>query len=240
MDNVNFYGTKEYYERLDELEKTVFSRMNQAVPTKVSKLDKGYSVEHYYYADVENCRPGYAPEDGEICKLYYESNPVFEWKNIDGRSRMAQIICHSDGNTYFVFDESLYGYSVLNLNTLECMHYIPAESQPYDKSDFVETFIWCEIHYNSVNDYIVVQGCYWAYPYSLILVDFHNPMKPVLSKEWIDVSELFADTGTDEIETAGVDYVEWKGDTLICASESIMASQKRAVNEKVYIRILNK
>ena len=38
MDNVNFYGTKEYYERLDELEKTVFSKMNQSVPTKVSKL----------------------------------------------------------------------------------------------------------------------------------------------------------------------------------------------------------
>lgn len=142
MDNVNFYGTKEYYERLDELEKTVFSKINQAVPTKVSKLDKGYSVEHYYHADEENCRPGYAPEDGEICKLYYGGNLVFEWKNIEGRSCLAQIICHSDGNIYFVFDESLYGYSVLNLNTLECMHYIPAESQPYDRSDFEETFIW--------------------------------------------------------------------------------------------------
>lgn len=76
-----------------------------------------------------------------------------------------------------MFDEDLYGYSVLNLKTLECVHYIPSESHLDNK----ETFIWCDVNYNINNNLLVVSGCYWATPYTLIVVDFTKPMEVVKS-----------------------------------------------------------
>ena len=111
---MNYYGTDKYYKRMADLDKQIFSKIKFGEPNRIKELDDRYSVKYFYYADEENCLPGHAPVDGEVCKLFKNGEMIFEWKNTDGKSRMAVIINHADGQQYFIFDEDLYGYSVLN------------------------------------------------------------------------------------------------------------------------------
>ena len=68
------------------------------------------------------------------------------------------------------------------------MHYIPAQSYGKYPEEFEETFLWCKCYYNPVNDLLAVDGCYWACPYSLIVLDFSHPMTAVEAEDWADVS----------------------------------------------------
>lgn len=226
---MNFYGSKEYEMLLESLDRQVFSRCDFSAPTDVKRLDDDYYVKRYYYADIENQEPYCAPVDGEICRLYKNDEFVFEWKNIDGRSRMISIIDHSDGNKYLLFDEDLYGYSVLNLDTLECSRYMPNES--YGEDDFDETFIWCEPHYDINSNLLAVEGCFWAAPYSVIVLDFSEPMKIVAANEWIDLWEIRREENGEE-NLEDIDFVEWEVDVLKCTSYIINKTRLKEIISK--------
>jgi len=210
---MNYYGTEKYKENMRILDEQIFSKIRFDEPDREKELESGYSVRYYYYADEENRKPGYAPVDGEICRLFKDDRLIFEWKNTDGKSRMASFVHHSDGNTYFVFDEDLYGYSVLNIETLQCMHYIPAESHGKYPEEFEETFIWFRCFYNPQNNLLAADGCYWACPGDVIVLDFSDPMTPVESNDWLSIyarcEEYYDDL--DDIE-----FDSWDGDTLVC------------------------
>ena len=82
-DIMNYYGTEKYKERMKMLDESIFSRIMFDEPEREKELESGYLVRYYYYADEENCKPGYAPVDGEICRLFKDDNLIFEWKNTD-------------------------------------------------------------------------------------------------------------------------------------------------------------
>jgi hypothetical protein len=210
---MNYYGSDKYKEDMKKLDEQIFSKIRFDEPEREKDLGSGYLVRYYYYADEANCKPGHAPVDGEICKLFKEGGMVFEWKNTDGHSRVANIIHHADGNTYFVFDEDLYGYSVLKLETLQCMHYIPAESYGKYPEDFKETFIWCDCFYNPVNDLLAVDGCFWACPGDVIVLDFSDPMTPVESDDWCS---LYCRCGNDHDDLDDIEFDSWDRDILVC------------------------
>ena len=210
---MNYYGTEKYKERMKDLDEQIFSKIRFDEPEREKELGSGYTVRYYYYADEQNCKPGYAPVDGEICRLFKDDSLIFEWKNTDGHSRMANIISHSDGNMYFVFDEDLYGYSVLNLESLQCMHYIPAESYGKYPEEFKETFIWCEYFYNPENDLLAVDGCFWACPGDVIVLDFKDPMTPVEPEEWFSI---YRRCGCDDPDLDDIEFESWDGNTLVC------------------------
>lgn len=202
---MNYYGTREHRERIEDLNERLFSKINVSESPEEKELGEGYTVKSYGYtedhgsAGVECCA---------ICSLFHNEEFLYEWKNIYGTSRLSNIIHHSDGNDYFLFDEDLYGYSVLNLKTGESMHYIPEES--YRKlSAPKETFIWCEGFYDQKTNQMAVDGCYWACPYGVIVVDFSNPLVPVEAKDWIDV--LNTDYNGEEICFGG-----WEDGKLRC------------------------
>lgn len=213
IDNMNYYGTEKYKERMKNLDEQVFSKIRFDEPEREKELESGYLVRYYYYADEENCKPGYAPVDGEICRLFKNDKLIFEWKNTDGNSRMASIIYHADGYTYFVFDEDLYGYSVLNLDSLQCMHFIPAESYGTYPDEFKETFIWCGCFYNPENNLLAVDGCFWACPGDVIVLDFKDPMTAV---EPIDWHSIYGKCGCDDPDLDDVEFNSWDKDTLVC------------------------
>lgn len=210
---MNYYGSEKHRETMKRLDEQIFSKIKFDETDREKELESGYSVKYYYYADEENRKPGYAAVDGEICRLIKDGNTVFEWKNTDGHSRVASIIHHSNGNTYFIFDEDLYGYSVLDLGTLQCMHYIPAESHPVLPEGFEETFIWFNCFYNPVNDLLAVDGCFWAAPSDVIVLDFKDPMTPVEAKDWFSI---YAVCGEDNYDLDDIDFVRWEEDTLVC------------------------
>ena len=210
---MNYYGTGKYIEEMKKLDDQVFSKIRFDEPEREKELESGYLVRYYYYADEENCKPGYAPVDGEICRLFKNDKLIFEWKNTDGNSRMASIIHHADGYTYFVFDEDLYGYSVLNLDSLQCMHFIPAESYGTYPDEFKETFIWCGCFYNPENNLLAVDGCFWACPGDVIVLDFKDPMTAVEPKDW---HSIYGKCGCDDPDLDDVEFNSWDKDTLVC------------------------
>ncbi len=226
---MNFHGSKKYEKLMEELDVQVFSHCDLSTPTDVKKLDEDYYVNRYYYADIEHKKPGWAPVDGEICRLYRNDKFIFEWKNIDAHSRMITIINHSDGNKYLLFDEDLYGYSVLNLETLQCVHYIPEES--YREDDIEETFIWCIPHYDKDSDLIAVEGCMWASPYSVIVLDFSHPMNIVKASEWYDLWQEREPFDYDEyVGDLDLNFVSWEIDTLRCTD---LVLDKKVLKEKL-------
>lgn len=232
---MNYYGTDKYYKRMKNLDKQIFSKIMFDEPDRVKDLDGGYYVKYYYYADEENCLPGHAPVDGEVCRLFKNEEMIFEWKNTDGNSRMAVIINHADGQQYFIFDEDLYGYSVLKLSDLTSVHYIPAESYGKYPEEFEETFLWCNCFYNSENDMLAVDGCFWACPNNVIVLDFTDPMHIVESKEWMDIytrcREEYPDI--DDIE-----FVRWNGSKLICKGDGGAKPAGFILNDKVEVQFL--
>ena len=197
---MNYYGSEEYNQLIKELDKLVYSKCNLTKETSKKVLDDNYSIKYYYYKDLDSNK------DGEICRLYKDDDLVYEWKNIYGKSRFATIINHSDSNKYLVFDEDLYGYSVLNLKTLDCIHYIPSESRLDNK----ETFIWCNVNYNQKNNLLVVSGCYWATSYSLIVLDFTKPMEIIESSNWLNLPSKYYELGMD------IDFKYFDNNKLVC------------------------
>ena len=214
---MNYYFSEEYREKRKQMDIQIFAHCDLSEPTDIKELTDGYTVKKYYYADTVNQKEGYAPVDGELCRLYKNDVCIFEWKNIDGHSRMSKIIKHSNGKSYFLFDEDLYGYSVLEMETGKCIHYFPQESFFHDMDTFKETFIWFEPYYDAQSNLLAVEGCYWACPYSVIVADFTDPMKISLATEWYDLLEHTADENIiDDIE-----FKEWDNNFLICSSVSI-------------------
>ena len=234
LRKMNYYGTDDYIRHINELEIQIFSKIDFQKPDRVSQLENGFCVKYYYYADEENRVSGCAPVDGEICRLYANEELVYEWKNTYGNSRFAKIIHHSDGEDYLVFDEDLYGYSVLKLSDFSCMHYLPAESYGDFPDIFEETFIWCNIFYNAENNMMAVDGCYWACPENVVVLDFSNPMQAVEAKEWSDLYSKCCDTNEDLDEIV---FEKWDGPKLVCKADG-MKPEGFNLNGKVEVEFI--
>lgn len=209
---MNYYYSEEYQEKRKQIGEQVFQESNLK-ESKITGLGDGYTVRRYYYADTEHQKPGWAPVDGLICRLYRGEKMIFEWKNTDGCSRLIEIIEHSNGRKYLIFDEDLYGYSVLDIEAGECARYFPDESFYRDDSSFTETFIWCEAFYDRESDLLAVDGCYWACPGSMIVIDFSDPMKIKEASEWYEI--------IDDINDKDVEFREWKSDCLVCSTVTV-------------------
>ena len=69
------------------------------------------------------------------------------------------------------------------------------------------------MYYNSNNNLLAVDGCYWACPSYLIVLDFSNPMEIVESKKWIDLYDIIH-------KNCNVDFKEWNKDSLVCKIEN--------------------
>lgn len=97
---------------------------------------------------------------------------------------IADFVDHANGHRYFLHQIDLYGYSVLDMGTMDVFHYVPCASMDQAHPDFEETFIWTDVHYCEANSLLVAEGCYWACPASLVITDFANPM---IAMPWAEI-----------------------------------------------------
>lgn len=202
---MNFYGTKEYFDYYKLKTEELFKMRKEK--TEIKQLEDNYSIEIDTYTNDSYRK-------GNVCKLYKKEKLIFEWINIYGMTLEPKIINHSNGNKYLIFNEDLYGYSILDLKTLQCMHYLPKESyvDPFS-SEYVDTFIFCHAHYNPYNNYLAIEGCIWAAPYTVILLNFDNPMEAVEANKWINISDELDDYYE-------LNFKEWDNDYLIITEEN--------------------
>lgn len=138
----------------------------------------------------------------------YSGRTLYTWRNLNDDAEFSKLICHSNGRHYLIFRRDLYGYSVLELETLQEFHYIPHQAYPAKGEKFSETFIWIGVEYDVCTNLLAVEGCYWACPSSVVLLDFTNPLAEHGCEEWTDLQELIdADYTTYE----DIEFSKWDG-----------------------------
>lgn len=76
---------------------------------------------------------------------------------------------HSNGYEYLLCGEDYQGYSIINLNTGIRIDYLPKEA----KQGF--GFCWVDVNTSPDTKYLAVEGCYWACPYEILILDFSDP-----------------------------------------------------------------
>ena len=147
-----------------------------------------------------------------------EGRGCFFWRNTDDDGEFATLIRHANGKRYLIFRSDLYGYGVLDLESLQDMRYIPPQSFPSKRENFEETFIWTGVHYDPESNLLTVSGCFWACPYSVALLDFSDPMTEQPVEGWLDVRsiidpdyEIYDDIDFDRWEN-GVLYLKGEGE----------------------------
>ena len=96
---------------------------------------------------------------------------------------------------YLVLSENYHGgYGVMNLATGEKAVYDP-ETEDHEEG----TQFWCwaaGASHDPVKKELVIDGCYWAWPYELRTFDFSSPMSPPYPL--LKVEELPEDDGDEE------------------------------------------
>lgn len=117
----NYYGTAEWKKDIKDKE-ILYKKYNKFVEKNEEVLDFDYVVEHNTISDKNN------RYIGDKCKLFKNSKLIFEWTNYYGKSMLHKIINHNNGKRYFMYNEDLYGYSILDLDSKEHINYIPYES----------------------------------------------------------------------------------------------------------------
>lgn len=212
---MNYYGTKEYKKEIELLDRQVFCKCYTSEPSDVTELEDNYVLKVYSYKEITE-EPGYAAVriKGSVCRLYQKDVLIFEWKCTEEEPILHYIIHHSDGKQYFLFSLDLYGYGVLDLFSGDCLRYIPQKSKSSDLNKFEETFIWVKPHYDAISDLLAVEGCFWAAPYSVIVLDFSEPMKIKSSDEWLDIMEICPDK-IEGLPVGDIDFEKWDTDDLI-------------------------
>lgn len=145
------------------------------------KLIDGYSVRSDRYKSES---PSFRLS--RHCLLDNGGRAVYTWDNINNDGEFFTLITHANGKHYLIFREDLYGYSVLEAETGQTVHYFPDRSwQPG-----WETFIWTGARYDPQSNLLAVAGCYWACPNGTLLLDFSDPLEEQDWKQWLDVQDV--------------------------------------------------
>jgi len=98
---------------------------------------------------------------------------------------------HANGHDYLLCGEDYQGQTVIELDTGDRVDHMPKSAESG------VGFCWADHHPSPDGMMIAVEGCYWACPYEVIIVDFSHPMQvpwPELARDsdnedfigWID------------------------------------------------------
>ena len=128
------------------------------------------------------------------------------WRTVGDEGAFASLFRHSNGRHIFVYRTALYGYAVLEVESGRAMTYLPACADADSPVGFDETFIWTSAAYSAADDLLAVDGCFWAAPYTTIVLDFTDPLRPQRADRWLDVSRLLFSPGDDIGDVA---YDRW-------------------------------
>ncbi|GHU53385.1 hypothetical protein AGMMS49975_11280 [Clostridia bacterium] len=225
----NVAYSDEYLEYRKEYEKCLyvadFFRGEETI-----KVSGKYSLRMKQYAS-DNAIPKYQGylRGNEIQLIDEYGKSRYSYRSSE---TVCAVFTHQNGAEYFVFKQELYGYSVLDLETMREFHYIPKESFPFKS----ETFILCNFHYNKANNIMASEGCYWACPYSVALIDFSSPM--TFSTQ-IDVND-FINPNYENEKYEDIDFVKWEGTDLVLEAEVFGHNEKRIIPSEEYMKWFEK
>lgn len=145
--------------------------------------------------------------------LNCEGHILYTWRNLDTDGEFCTLFRHLNGRHYLIFRIELYGYSVYEVESGKELHYVPSQVHPEEGQNAQEVFIWTSASYNPENNLLAVTGCIWACPFSIIILDFSNPLKEQPAEQWLDIRKL---TDPEYDHYNDIDFIRWeKGDLLL-------------------------
>ena len=190
---------REYLESLLFQEKNLEDETDNIVSPEIFVHIKSYSAqrEEIFYSGAEYF-------------IKINGKEVYTAKCVNDDCAFFKLIKHRNGNYYLIFRKDLYGYSLLEIETLKTFDYYPACSLGFitDENFFEETFIWTDVIYNSSNNLMAVYGCIWACPFELALVDFSDPFRSAENQFFI-----YSKKNTGDIKN-----YTWQKNTLVVNS----------------------
>lgn len=104
-------------------------------------------------------------------EIFTGDESIYKYAAYDEHRPILNLIAHANGRECLLIKRDLYGYSVLDVQSLQTADFIPAEMLE-DK----ETFIWTDTVYCPHTNVLAVNGCYWACPWYVEFYDFSDPM----------------------------------------------------------------
>ena len=171
-------------------------------------LTDGYSVRSKVY--FHNGDLNLDGSENEL--LDKEGRVQYAWRNLDTDAEFCTMFCHSNGSHYLIFRTELYGYSVLEVESGREMHYVPACVHPEEGQEAEEVFIWTSADYDPDSDLLAVTGCIWACPYSIIVLDFSQPLQPQPPERWLDVRNI---VDPDDSRFDHIEFARWEDGALV-------------------------
>jgi len=236
LNMTNVANTEEYRKRAEYYQNQLFApeyfvdEEHRIIDDDISVLERNYARDRFL--DDYSGYPYVYHISGSESIVFEKGAEIFSFKTVHFGRNVQAPITHQDGKKYLIFKKDMYGHSVLDLASKEVFDYFPAES--FHEG---ETFIWCSIHYNPLNNIMAVEGCYWAAPYSIVLVDFSHPMKECVQVDTKDfINPGYAKYGH-------IDFVEWRGKDLVLQAETNTESEQKElliISEAEYMEWLAK
>ena len=222
----NIYFTKEYQNSLETCRKAVSGECSEEYSIDLSL---GYSLWCGRYCTE---RDGFYK-----CRLFStEGRAVFEYNiNYDRIFSSFTAVFESTGERYFIFKEDLYGYSVLRLSDMECMHYIP-RGEERKGAVTGESFIFTDLHYCRDNNIAAAGGCFWAAPSDVALLDLSDPLREP-EKYTLIFPIINPERDYDRIED--VDFLRWEKDgRLIVSADGAAGKEEYAFSAQTLKRFM--
>lgn len=181
----NIVDHKEYIKSRKKLEKFFVGKTFDTATTHFSKL-KNYFLTVHRYKTKKGCwnytRGIVETKDGATLadiKRNYSAFPFL-------------FITHPNGKDYLVCGEDYQGYTIVNLTDETTKTFIP---EGWLKG---VGFCWASYKFDEENKNLIVDGCYWAFPYETVTYDFSDPDNLPLKE--LDRKDMEDDDEDDEEE----------------------------------------
>ena len=120
---------------------------------------------------------------------------------------------HPNGHSYLVCGEDYQGQTVIELDTGKRVNYLEVGAK------LGYGFCWQSFIASPSKNTLAAQGCYWACPYQIQMIDFSNPMGG--TSEGLPILEVFDD----------LDFFEWNGPDSCQFAEEYSVYTKTGVRE---------
>jgi len=174
---------------------------------------QGYRLMRRIYTDSKEVGGMVSALESYSVVLMKDDQMIFSYRVCaDAAPGVAdKVILHSDGREYFLFKESLYGLSVLDIADQKVYRYIPRGEEHDRDYPCGESFIITGIHYDPSTDLIAFDGCFWACPGDVMAGDFSDPME--YNPRYVGIHRII-DPEYDEI--IDIDFVSWESGVLNC------------------------
>lgn len=115
------------------------------------------------------------------CVYDSDGNQIAEVRRNYGVFPHSFIENHPNGHDYLLCGENYQGQTVIELDTGKRVDYLPkAADQGFG-------FCWADYHPSPDGTMIAVEGCFWACPYEVWIVDFSEPLDtpwPILLRDY--------------------------------------------------------